>query len=204
MKKIISVILASIVCILLLAACGNSKSPETTTAAGGNSESNNTDTTAAPEPASETFDVGDFTVDLPEGWKAFPQSDMFGDKDADGNYPIDPSLIYISKEAEDDWDLFSKPYLNIKFNKASTSVWSSRDWYNDVEDFDMTIRGVKCDEAFSGMQTILEGYKDEYMHVAFDDGQFTIQYTIEKDGEATGLSHDDPEVVAILESLTIK
>ena len=201
MRKYLFSFLLICMTFLFLASCSSARSNSAT-----ETTSENYSETAETEslPVTETFDAGDFTLELPEGWKAFVQSDLLAGKDAEGNYPADHTMIYVSRDAKDEWELFSKAYLNIKLYSPEETVLTEKDWYEDTEDFPMVIQGVKCSEAFSGEQTIVEGFRDEYIHVVFDKGQFVIKFSTEIEGRPTGLSHDDPEVVTILESLRIK
>ena len=70
MKKRIAIILA-IVCVLVIGLCACGKGSSGGSASG----------------KSEMVDVGDFTVEAPKNWMVLEQTDMFGEKDAEGNYP---------------------------------------------------------------------------------------------------------------------
>ena len=171
-----------------------SKQTETTTS--------NTD----PSENAELYDVGEFTVELPSGWKAFPQTDVFGEADENGNYPIDPSTIYISKEAEDEWDLFSKPYVLIKYYDENAQVLDSKDWYSEVEDLEAEIQGVKASPAFEGTSTLLEDqiWKYQILQGSLDGGQYVITITKMQNNKGTGLTYSDKDVSSILESIKTK
>ena len=203
MKNVIKTISLAAAAALLagaLAACGNSGTT-TTTAAG------NDATTAAPAetttaaPAGETYDVGSFTLFLPSGWTAFPQTDMWGEQDAEGNYPIDPTKIYISDKAKTELDLFSEPYMNIVYYSKDTTIMSSKDWYEDVTDINIAINGKAADEAFRGTSYFDEDYVYDVVQFSTDDAQFLVATPYSIKGEETGYAIDNAAIMEIIESL---
>ena len=54
----------------------------------------------------EIVDVGDFTVEEPKNWMVLEQTDMFGEKDAEGNYPKRTDAIGLIKDGKSDFDAF--------------------------------------------------------------------------------------------------
>lgn len=80
----------------------------------------------------ETFDAGNISALAPKGWKAFPVSDLFDEYEGDNN----PNSMQICKDADDEWDLLSKPYIMITYYDPETSFLSAKDWYDDAEDIE--------------------------------------------------------------------
>ena len=94
MKKLIALLLAASMCVAMLAGCNGNKKPEET----GKPDSGQPDTTvttqpntATPDVPGEIFDAGNVQALVPEGWKAFPQKDVFSDEED----ATDPDVICI-------------------------------------------------------------------------------------------------------------
>ena len=66
MKKALLLLLALALCASVLAGCGGGKTPAT-----------------PEEVKGETYDAGEFTVLVPDGWKEFPVSDTLDEYDGD-------------------------------------------------------------------------------------------------------------------------
>lgn len=219
-KKQLFCVLALIsVSALLLTACGNKPAENQETTPAPKTEAvdvNNTETEDKTNTATENnteaqveatdfktivVDVGGFTFEMPDTWKAFPQTDVFGEKDEQGNYPIDPNYIYISKEAQNELELFTKPAVSIRRYDIDTELADSKEWYVNVEDMDVSIQDVQCSEAYTGESDIAEGWEYQVLTFAVNGGQFSVTIPTMANGEPTGLSYDVPEVNVVLESL---
>lgn len=189
-KKLLAIIALVCVAAFVLSACGGG---------GGNSGGGGGGNSGGG--AAETYDVGVFTVSVPSGWTAFPQDDIFGDKDANGNYPVDPETILLAKDAKDEFDAYSKPSVRIYWYKADAYVLDSRSFYDDVVDISgVTIKGKECD-AYKGESM---GYVYQFIHYQGDDAQYDFNILISADGKDTGITWEDPEVKSILESVVTK
>lgn len=64
----------------------------------------------------ETFDGGNISALVPDGWMGFHGTDYF--EGYEEGY--DPNVIQIAKGAKSEWDLFSKPYIMIS---SLSSPW---------------------------------------------------------------------------------
>ena len=108
MKKRTAILLG-LICVMVigLCACGGN---------GGNSgNSGGSGKTVA-------VDAGDFTVEAPSNWFVYKQDDMFGEKDADGNYPIRTDAMGFIIDGKSDLDAYSYPTVYIYYyanNSAS-------------------------------------------------------------------------------------
>lgn len=89
MKKNIVSILVAVLLTAILAGCS-----------GGSSVTDPADITG------ETFDGGNVSALVPDGWMGFHGTDYF-DEYEEG---YDPNVIQIAKGAKTEWDLLSKPY----------------------------------------------------------------------------------------------
>lgn len=183
MKKIAALLLA-LAMVLCLVACGE-KAPEAP---------------ATPdEVKGKTHDTGAFTVLIPEGWLAVPVGDMWTDDPDD----TDPSALQIIKGGESEWDLFTKPYIQINHYGPDTEMvepW--KDLYDGVVDMDDFTTGSLTWKGFSA-KDLLGGD----MMVIWTEGDAAgNQYTLTivpktDDGE---ISLQDVDVLALLGSLTGK
>ena len=95
----------------LLAGCSGGKTPAPAT---------------PDEVKGETFDAGQVSALVPEGWKAFPSPDLFDEYDGDN----DPTALSIYKGAQNDFDQLTKPGITITTYKteefASGQGWCRR------------------------------------------------------------------------------
>lgn len=179
----------TMVCVfaVVLTACGGGSDQGGNTGGGGG--------------AAETYDVGAFTISVPSGWTVFPQTDIFGETNEDGTEPIDPESILLAKGANDEFDAYSKPSVRIYYYSPDTIVMDSKDFYDDVQELEgVTVNGVEC-EAFSGDSL---GYVYQLISYVTDDAQYEISILISNDGKETGITWEDADVKAIMESITTK
>lgn len=185
-KRLIAIIAMVCVAACVLGACGGGN--------GGNGGGGGAKT--------EAFDVGAFTVEVPSTWKALPQEDIWADADADGNKPIDPAQILLVKDpkAKDAWDAMGKPNIRIYYYESGDNYWDMRDIYDNVEELTVELNGVACD-AYQGDSI---GYTYQFILYDTSDAFYEIQVFVADDGKATGITWDDAEVKAMLESITTK
>ena len=160
----------------------------------------------------ETVDVGDFTVEAPKNWMILEQTDMFGEKDADGNYPKRTDAIGLIKDGKSDFDAFSKPVLYIYYystTTASEQAESTKAWsFGDIIDKDIiTINGKECQVLEEKQESLVdEGKYYIYNYVFYpitDTG--CVQFTVPVDMiDFAGVSVQDADVIAIMESVQLK
>lgn len=183
MKKIAALLLA-LAMVLCMVACG-----EQAPAAPATPE----------EVKGETHDTGAFTALIPEGWLAIPVKDVW----AEDSDTIDPDALQIVKGGQSEWDLFSKPYIQINHYGPDTEMvepW--KDLYDGVEDLadftagSLTWKGFACKDLLGGDMIVLWTANDAADHQysltvvpKTDDGEITLQ---------------DADVLALLGSLTGK
>ena len=194
-KKLIAAIAMLCLAAFALAACGSSGGTNTSgsgAASGGGASGGG---------AAETYDVGAFTVAVPAGWTVFPQSDIFGEQDADGNYPIDPEQIFLAKGVTDEFDAYSAPSVRIYYYGPDSYVMDSRGFYDNVADITgVTVNGNACD-AYQGESM---GYLYQFISEKTDDAQFEFNILKAVEGKDTGITWEDPDVKTIMESVKAK
>ena len=184
LKKIIALLLAALMCMGLLAACGGNN--------GNGGSDNGSDSGSAV--TGETFDAGNVSCIVPDGWKAFPQNDLFSDEEG----ATDPDVINVCKGASTELDMFSKPYIRINYYAPSTYMTEpSKDFYDDVADLDdMTIG----DYTWHGFSCTSIGYKYYMLWTgAEDEAQYQVSVLYENGGSTISL--DDADVQAIIASI---
>lgn len=192
-KKLTAIIAMACIAVFALSACGGSNTGGTGSGnAGGNTGGG---------AAAETYDVGSFTVAVPSGWTAFAQSDIWADADAEGNQPVDPTAIVLGKGVKDEWEAMTGPSVRINYYAPETVVMDSRGFYDNVTDIEgVTINGTACD-AYSGESL---GYIYQFVTYQTDDAQYEISILTSVDGKDTGITWEDADVKAIMESLAAK
>lgn len=180
-KKIVSILLV-LVSVLSFAACDGKD----------NNGGNQTETPG--QIKGEVYNTGNFSVLVPEEWKVFTVSDMFSDEED----AVDPDALQISKDAEDEWDLFFKPYIRIDYYGPDTSmVEPSKDWYDNVTDLAPVKTG---DYTWTGFTCTSMDYPATILWTEKGGHQFqVIIWNGEDDGS---ISHEDADVQAILASIT--
>lgn len=189
-KKIMAIIAVLCVAVMALAACGGG---------GGNSGGGNSgggDSGGGGK--AETYDTGVFTVSVPSGWTVYPQSDIFGEKDENGNYPTDPETIFLAKGASSEFDAYGKPNIRIYWYDPKTTVLDLKSIYDDVTDLEgVTINGVEC----TGFRGTSLGYTYDMIHYQTDTAQYDFNILVAVEGKDTGVTWEDADIKAIMESV---
>lgn len=151
----------------------------------------------APAVSGDMYHTGNFGAIVPDGWMAFPVEDLFADQEG----TLDPDALKICKGGETEWDLYTKPYVQITYYGKNAELWPpTKDWYDDAVDIESFTAGNFTWQGFTATSfdmpmTILWGINGE------DEYQITIWTQQSDDGEV--ISHTDADVLAILASLTI-
>ena len=176
MKKALLLLLALALCASVLAGCGGDKTPAT-----------------PEEVKGETYDAGEFTVLVPDGWKEFPVSDTLDEYDGD----YDPTALQICKGGDSEWDLFSKPYVQINYYPDNTMYTDMKDFYDDTADLEPIQAGGYTWNGFTGTSL------DTPIAVIWTTGDVQLQVTMSL-GEDDPITATDADVLAILGSIVIK
>lgn len=185
MKKITALFLALLMCVAAFAACGGS----------GDNNNNSADTeSSAAEVKDTTYDVGDFTVAVPDGWKAIAVTDAFGaDLTASKT-----DTIRICKGATSDFDIMTKPYAEIVVWTKKQGTMPPKTAYKTTEDL----------EAFSTGEHNWTGYSAETamgkkLVILWEDtGDIQYQVNIWTETDSDKISLEDDDVKKILSSIT--
>ena len=178
LKKVMALLLALVLCTAMLAGCegGKGEAPKT-----------------AGEVTGETYDAGNVSVLVPNGWKAFPVSDMFDDYDGEN----DPTAVQVCKGGETEWDVFTKPYMQINYYPDNT-MYVSSDWYENVVDLEPMQLGGYTWKGFTCTSL------DYPTAILYTDGDVQIQVSITLENENEKISLDDVDVQAIIASIQVK
>jgi predicted small lipoprotein YifL len=196
MKKIIAMLLA-LSMMTAFTACGDDKEKDSTDTQNSTAENADADSGDGAEADSgELFDAGNVNVMVPAGWKAFPVSDIFSEEEN----ATDPDGIQVAKGAESEWDLLSKPYLDIDFYDADTSglLTPDKEWYDNAADISPLTTGDLTWEGFSAVSFEMP------MTIIWTTDSEGNQYQVTIWTEMTdgNISLDDADVQAILASLS--
>ena len=178
LKKVMALLLAFVLCTVMLAGCGGDKEEAPKT---------------VDEVKGETYDAGNVSALVPTGWKAFPVSDLFDSYD--GEY--DPTALQICKGGDSEWDLFSKPYVQINYYPDNTMYTDMKDFYDDTADLEPIQAGGYTWNGFTGTSL------DTPIAVIWTTGDVQLQVTMSL-GEDDPITPTDADVLAILGSIVIK
>ena len=95
----------------------------------------------------ETFDGGNISALVPDGWMGFHGADYF-EEYAEG---YDPNVIQIAKGAKSEWDLFSKPYIMISyFGSDNPMMEPTKEFYEEAADIEPITIGNYTWNGFTG------------------------------------------------------
>ena len=188
MKKLIALLLA-LSMVVCFAACGGNENNEQKND-GGNAENKE----PVAEITGETYDAGNVSVLVPDGWKAFAVSDMWSD---DAN-ATDPDQVNVVKGGETDFDLLTKPYIQIVHYEPGGMITPSKEYYENAADVESITAGGLTWEGFSG-----EGLLGDTLIVMWttnaDGHQFQLNIFNKTDAAEFALT--DADVLAILGSI---
>jgi len=201
MKKLIALLLALSMLVCLTACGGGDKKSE-----GGKSsdpskevtgETDDTGKSSDPskEVTGETYDAGNVSALVPEGWKAFPATDMWSDEEN----ATDPDQLNIVKGGETEFDMLTKPYIQIVHYEPGSMMVPSKDYYDSAADVDPVTTGELTWEGFSAVGMLEASFIIMWTTNA-DGHQFQINI-YDKTDEGT-ITLNDADVLAILASIT--
>lgn len=188
MKKVLALLMALILCVAIFAGCNGVKSPEGT----GNPGGHQSDSTGKPEVAGKTYDTGEFRALVPEGWAAFPISDVFAEESG----AVDPSCFLIIKGGNSDLDVFSKPYVRLDYYGPDTQMMKpSSEWYENVKELAPMQLGDHVWSGFTG--------EDGYGKMAVlwtEKGDIQYQATVWLEVGNEKITLEDKDLLTILAS----
>lgn len=181
MKKLLSLLMV-LMMLFSFAACGGDDASES-----------GADGEAAVK--SEVYDAGNVSAAVPEGWKAFAVKDFMGE-DSNAN---DPDTFQIGKDAENDFDLFSKPYIKITyFDKETTVMKVTKDFYENGADLKAIKAGALTWEGFTADSA---GNKLAVLFAVDEATGAQFQADVWLKTTAGEISLEDADVLAILGSV---
>ncbi len=191
MKKILALVLV-LTLLFTLAACGDKEEKKDTeepkTSDNGGEENNG----GNKEIAGETYNVGNFTVLVPEGWMEIPVDDMWSDTGA-----TDPNKVQIIKDGTSEFDILTKAYIQIDYYAPETDLMvPSSEWYDEAADLEPVVAGGITWNGFSAVS----GGNNMVTLWTGEAGGPQYQATLWCNGEYT-ISETDADVLAILASV---
>lgn len=182
MKKIL-ILLLTIAMLFTLVACGEKEPAKQ----GDDGEK----APVAEQEAGTTYNVGEFSVYIPGGWKEFPMIDPFSEEGA-----IDGTSLQIVKGGVTEFDFYSKPYVQLKYYGEDIEMYQDKSFYDDVVDLDPVVAGEHTWEAFSCSSL---GYKMTILWLV--EGVHEYQAVVYTDMEDGTVSVTDADVLEILASV---
>ena len=178
MKKMIALLLTAVSLTAILAGCSKGSAP-----------------TKPEDVKGETFDGGNISALVPDGWMGFHGVDFF-DEYEEG---YDPNVIQIYKGAKSEWDQFSTPYVMISYYGPDNPMFEpSKDFYEEGADLepvtlgDYTWKGFTAKSLDTPIAILWTGEEGE--------GQIQLMICLENGDK---ISLDDADVQAIIASINI-
>lgn len=139
--------------------------------------------------------TGVFSVTVPDGWTAHDVKDVFSETGE-----IDATTIQIGKGTKSEMDLFTYPYLQVKYYEPTTTVLKDiQDWYENVNELEPLALGAYTWTGFEGDSA---GY---HWTVLFAGEQGEPQFQVSLSGGTeidTTASIADEDVQAMIASIT--
>jgi len=197
--KVCFILLALALCLTAFAACGESKDNDATSAlsnANTNSSANSTaNSSESSEPKGEVFDVGQFSVFVPNGWKAFPNTDIHAD---DPTTKSDHS-VYVTKGATNEAHMLTNPYVKLDYGDEDLYLMAPpKDFYENVKDLEPITLGGLTWEGFTGESM---GYFYTFLYIDQGDDQYMV--TIQMGDGDNAISIEDEAVKEIIASIKL-
>lgn len=198
-KSVKTIVVPAVVCAMMLSSVACNKGDGGSTGGGSSAAKG------------ETIDTGVFSAVCPDGYMNIPQTDVFGEKDEEGNYPLATDRLMFSKGAKSEWDAFSKPSVNISLLSEDSTVESaisSFGWFYDVEETSFTVNGAEvpgCTYVSVWDEEKGEEYVYEVAFIEKDERIFQVSVvTVSPEmPDGTGIDMNDSDVQAICESIAL-
>lgn len=178
MKKNVVFMLAAVLLIAILAGCSGAPGA-----------------TDSGDVAGETFDGGNISALVPDGWMGFHGADYF--EEYEEGY--DPNVIQIAKGAEGEGDLFFSPYVMINYYAPDNPMMEPmKELYEDTADLEPAAIGDYTWNGFTGKSL------DTPIAILWTgeqgSGQILVTICLENGDK---ISLDDADVQAIIASIQI-
>ena len=165
---------------------------------------------AVPASSGTVVDTGIIRTVCPDGWMNIQLTDVFGEKDENGNYPPDTTRIGLCKGGTSQVDALTNLTVYVYYASGEYSdntIANSAMWYSDTEDIAVTINGVEYKGFHAREESLFtEGQYYEYDNLYMPaDESHNIQIQVMNsapDVEGT-LSLDDPDVQAIISNIAL-
>lgn len=190
MKKMNMFLFTVVLLTAILAGCSGGSS--------GGSSGSSSGGSSATDPANitgETFDGGNVSALVPDGWMGFHGTDYFDEYEEGYN----PNVIQICKGAESEWDQLSTPYVMISYYGPDNPMFEpSKDFYEEGADLepvtlgDYTWKGFTAKSLDTPIAILWTG----------EEGSDQLQLTICLEN-GSKISLEDADVQAIIASINI-
>lgn len=139
-------------------------------------------------------DVGEFKVFVPDTWMLIPVMDFFGGS------PNKPKTneIKLCKGAESQFDVMTKPSLEIVFYGKKQGIMPPKSVYRDVTELEPFTTGTHHWTGFKA-----SAFKNKKLILLWEDtGVFQYQINLWPEGDTSSVGLDDPELLKILGSIS--
>lgn len=183
MKKKLAVIGIISALVLGLCACG-----------GNDSKTGEQKSTEPEEITGEVISCEAFSALCPEGWANAPCEDIFAEEEG----VLEPNILqFVKGGTDEEGEELTKASLTINCNAPDAAAFDLRDMYSNTKDVSFTVG----DLTFEGYTGEFMGWTNLNATAKTDVCTWDISGGLE--GGETSFKIDDPDFLAILESLTV-
>lgn len=151
------------------------------------------------------YDTGEFRALVPNGWMAFPISNVFAEESG----AVKTSCFYIIKDGTSDRDVSSKPYIRLEYCGPDTRMTEPDDaLLTNVEEVTPMQLGEHSWSGFTGEDRFGSYGKKVIGRIAClwaEEGeiQFEADIRLEFNGQKQKISLEDKDLQAILASVEL-
>ena len=205
MKKRIIAIVLMIVFALSMMACGGGEAVSVVD----DNEKEFTETPGRTMQGPATVDVGDFIVDIPEGWLGI--LDLNWDT-LEGDVPVEfetnaYTLLKGGQTSQDNNN--DSPKVQIWYSDedgAEILLGNIKSYMSEVTELDLKLEGKECTAVHTVLQ--MEGYEPDESDMVFiplsENSCIRVIINVSSDGVQTGINIKDRDVLSILNSIEAK
>ena len=173
-----------------------------------NTEEEFTEMPGRTAPGPETVDVGDFIVDVPEGWLGVREPMAIWDEDAadDEFFPDTYSLVKGGQTSQD--IKIGNPVIDINyFNDygAEDLLEMNTDCMEEVNELNLELDGKECTAVHTLLAVGDDSIEYDMVFIPVSDSScIRIDFETVSYGIQTGLSANDSDIFAIMNSIQMK
>ena len=144
----------------------------------------------------EIYDVGEFKVTVPEGWKTIAITDPF----AEGR-PVKTDCVFLRKGGESDRNAFEKPYIRIEYCKAEPQI-PNQELFRSIEKLESFQLGELTWNGYTADEYHGKAHIGRFADIWAECGNHSFKALVWFESGGGSIKLSDPDVQMILGSLS--